>query len=139
MKKLNLLLTALVMALPAAAQTKSPNVLDLKESITDKAIVYPETFEQNTQKMLESWYMKNYTTTDDRYASEGDPATSDETIKKRLKAMPTVIEMPFNQIVRSYIDRYTSRSRAQVAVLLGLSNYYTPIFEQALEEKGLPL
>lgn len=139
MKKLNLLLTALVLALPAGAKSTTPNVLDLKESITDKAIVYPETFEQNTQKMLESWYMKNYTTTDDRYASEGDPATSDETIKKRLKAMPTVIEMPFNQIVRSYIDRYTSRSRAQVAVLLGLSNYYTPIFEQALEEKGLPL
>lgn len=58
---------------------------------------------------------------------------------KRLSSLPTVIEMPYNQIVRSYIDRYTKRGRAQVAAILGLSLYYMPIFEQALEEQGLPL
>ena len=58
-------------------------------------------------------------------------ATSDEVIRERLAKLPTVIEMPFNQIVRSYIERYTERGRAQVAALLGLSNYYMPIFEQA--------
>ncbi len=50
-----------------------------------------------------------------------------------------MIDMPYNSIVRSYIDRYTARGREQVAALLGLSLYYMPIFEQALEEKGLPL
>lgn len=122
---------------PFSPQAK--NVLDLKETITDQSIVYPETFEQDTRKLLESWYLRNYTTTDDRYARSGDVEVSDQVLKQRLAAMPTIIEMPFNQIVKDYIKRYTSKGRAQVAAILGLSLYYTPIFEQALEEAGLPL
>ncbi len=59
-------------------------------------------------------------------------------IKQRLASMPTVIEMPFNSIVRQYIDRYTKNGRPQVSAILGLGLYYMPIFEQALEERGLP-
>ncbi|MDE6335060.1 MAG: transglycosylase SLT domain-containing protein [Muribaculaceae bacterium] len=118
---------------------KKPNVLDLKTSITDQAIVYPESFEADTHKLLEGWFIKNYTATDNRYETEPDPDVSDAEMVKRLSALPTVIEMPYNQVVRSYIDRYTKRGRAQIAAILGLSLYYMPIFEQALEEKGLPL
>lgn len=121
------------------AQNEKANVLDLKHSITDQAIVYPESFETETQKMMEGWFMKNYTATDDRYANEEDPGVTDEEIIKRLEALPTVIEMPFNQIVRSYIDRYTTEGRSAIPALLGMSLYYNPIFEQALEEQGLPL
>lgn len=129
----------LTLSSPAFARQSSPNVLDLRESITDNAIVYPETFEANTQKLLEGWYLKNYTTTDDRYERLGDPDVSDAEMRKRLADLPTVIDMPYNQIVRSYIDRYTKRSRQQVAAILGLNTYYGPIFEQALEAQGLPL
>ena len=122
------------------AQTRgNANVLDLKHSIRDNSIVYPESFETDAQRMLEGWYMKNYTATDERYRNMGDTEVPDAEVKRRLAALPTVIDMPFNQIVRSYIDRYTRSSRAQVAVILGLSHYYMPIFEQALEERGLPL
>ncbi len=122
----------------AAPQSKKGNVLDIKESITDSEIVFPESFETDTRKLLESWYMKNYTATDDRYLGS-DVKTSDDEIRERLAKLPTVIEMPFNSVVRSYIDRYTQQGRAQVAAMLGLSLYYMPIFEQALEEAGLPL
>lgn len=121
------------------AQTKSPNVLDIKHSITDSAIVYPESFETDTHKLLESWYIKNYTATDLRYESEPDTEVSDEVFIERLGKLPNVIEMPFNQIVKSYIEKYTKAGRAQVPALLGLGLYYNPIFEQALEEQGLPL
>lgn len=135
----------LVALLAAASLTgfaktdKNSNVLNLKSSITDSAIVYPESFEADTQKLLEGWFIKNYTATDNRYATEPDAEVSDEEMIKRLSALPTVIEMPYNQIVRSYINRYTKRGRAQIAAILGLSLYYMPIFEQALEEQGLPL
>jgi membrane-bound lytic murein transglycosylase D len=121
-----------------APRAPKGNVLDVKESITDSNIVFPESFETDTQKLLESWYMKNYTATDDKYLSS-DVKTTDDQIRQRLSQLPTVIEMPFNSIVRTYIDRYTQRGRAQVAATLGLANYYMPIFEQALEEAGLPL
>ena len=129
---------ACAICMSGAPRAPKGNVLDVKESITDSNIVFPESFETDTQKLLESWYMKNYTATDDKYLSS-DVKTTDDQIRKRLSQLPTVIEMPFNSIVRTYIDRYTQRGRAQVAATLGLANYYMPIFEQALEEAGLPL
>lgn len=115
MKRSLLTLTLILASLAPSTLLASPkgnNVLNLKESITDDAIIYPESFETDARKLLESWYMKNYTDTDDRYRSSGNPATTDAVIRQRLADMPTVIDMPFNQIVRSYIDRYMERGAA---------------------------
>ena len=132
-------LAALTPACLTAEADNAKNVLDIKHSITDSNIVYPESYELNTQKRLEGWYLKNYTASDERYSKQGDVPTSDDVFRDRLAKMNTVIDMPYNQIVRSYIERYTAKGRAAVSTLLGLSNYYMPIFEQALEERGLPL
>lgn len=139
MKRFIIALIGIAGSLSLTAQTQNGNVLDLKHSITDSSIVYPESFEADTQKLLESWFVKNYTATDDRYARLGDVEVSDAVIIERLSKIPNVIEMPFNQIVRSYIEKYTKSGRSQVPALLGLGLYYNPIFEQALEEQGLPL
>lgn len=129
---------AAAMAVPAARSAGARNVLDIKESLTDSAIVFPESFEQNTQKMLEGWYLKNYTTSDDRYSRAKDVPVTDDELRTRLAALPTLLDMPYNQVVKAYILNYTSKSRPQVASILGLSHYYMPIFEQALEAAGLP-
>ena len=96
---------AAFLPLAASATAKNRTVLDVKTEITDSNIVFPESYEADTQRMMESWYMRNYTATDDRYMRQGDVETSDEVIKDRLAKLPTVIDMPFNQIVRSSIDR----------------------------------
>lgn len=139
MKKYIIAFVALLATATGISQKNSGNVLDLKHSITDSAIVYPESFEVDTQKLLESWFIKNYTATDNRYSTSNDVFVTDEEIIERLKKIPNVIDMPYNQIVRSYIDKYTKEGRSQVSALLGLGLYYNPIFEQALEEQGLPL
>lgn len=140
MKLRNIMLTAAAaLTMGAAVQLTAANVQDVKQSIKDEAIIYPESFETDTQKRLEGWYLKNYTATDSAYKSMSDVETTDDQIVQRLQSMPTLIEMPFNSVVRDYIDRYTKKGRAQVAAMLGLSIYYMPIFEQALEAQGLPL
>ena len=53
--------------------------------------------------------------------------------------MPTIIEMPYNEVVQQFIDRYSGRLRRSVSYMLGAQNFYIPIFEQALETYGLPL
>lgn len=116
-----------------------PTVLTLKESIQDSTIVYPESFETDTHKLMQNWYLQNYAVIDGGGDAQADvPATKEDYIQ-RLSALPTVIEMPYNQIVRSYIDMYTQRRRTLVEEMLGLSLYYMPIFEQALEKEGMPL
>lgn len=130
---------AIGIAIPGISARKADANNVLSRTITDESIIFPESFEQDTQKLLEGWFLKNYTATDMKYDTEADVPVSDAEIERRLAALPTIIEMPYNQIVRSYIDRYTGQGRKQVAAMLGLSLYYMPIFEQALESRGLPL
>lgn len=63
---------------------------------------------------------------------------SEEQYKKRLSAMPCLIEMPYNSIVGSFIDRYVNKNPRQVAALNRLGEFYFPIFEDRLSAYGLP-
>lgn len=130
----SLLFSAMTIAGAAA-----PSILSLKNTITDDAIVYPESFETDTHKMMQNWYLQNYTDLDKEADSRPVVEVSDDVYIKRLSQMPTTIEMPFNQIVKSYINMYTQKKRGLVENMLGMSLYYMPIFEQALEREGLPL
>ena len=39
----------------------------------------------------------------------------------RLKRMPTIIEMPYNEVVQKFIDRYSGKLRRSVSFMLGAS------------------
>ena len=56
----------------------------------------------------------------------------------RLSRIPTIMEMPYNEIVRKFIDMYSGRLRKSVSYMLGAANFYMPIFEQALDLYNLP-
>lgn len=57
----------------------------------------------------------------------------------RLSALPTIIEMPFNQPVKKALDMYVLHRRSLVERLVGVGfNYYFPIFENALQKYELP-
>ncbi|MDE6346133.1 MAG: transglycosylase SLT domain-containing protein [Muribaculaceae bacterium] len=130
---------ALLISLTSAGATAS-DILSLRDTITDPHIIYPESFEADTHLMMQNWYMQNYTE-----LARGDYGTgsavepTDEELVQRLLSMPAVIEMPFNSVVKSYIKMYVDRRRSLVENMLGMSTYYMPIFEQALEQEGVPL
>lgn len=126
-------LAALSLSVTAAPRT----VRDLKYEIRDTAIVFPESVQADVHRMQQNWYLQNYTVLD-TVGTPDVPAT-DEVLIQRLHSMPTTIEMPFNQVVRSHIDLYLTRKRPLVETMLGLSLFYMPIFEEALEREGLPL
>ncbi|MEG0655779.1 MAG: lytic transglycosylase domain-containing protein, partial [Mucinivorans sp.] len=62
----------------------------------------------------------------------------DAMYSKRLKMMATEIQLPYNNIVRRYIDLYT-RDGGTMEWILGAARYYFPIFEEALYRYGLPM
>lgn len=137
-------LLTIAMLMTAAATTLARpvpkhSILSIKETITDSAIVYPASFETDTREMMNNWYLQNYAILDKDVEKRSAGEVSDAEYVRRLKAIPSVIELPFNQIVRSYIERYIKRNRTLVEQMLGMSLYYMPIFEQALEKEGLPL
>lgn len=128
-----------ILGCAAVAVTNAQNILSIKETITDSAIVYPNSFEADVNQMLENWYLQEYVELDRAAESKPTVKATKEVYIDRLSAMPTVIEMPYNDIVRNYIEMYTGRRKQLVENMLGMSLYYFPIFEAALDREGLPL
>jgi membrane-bound lytic murein transglycosylase D len=89
--------------------------------------------------MMQNWYLQNYAVLDKDAGTRSSVETSDQEYIDRLQRMNTVIEMPYNQIVRSFINMYVDRKKNLVETMLGMSLYYLPIFEQALDKYGLPM
>lgn len=71
-------------------------------------------------------------------ASLDTTSLPDSVYKARLQALPCVIELPYNERVRAFILRYVKRSPKQVARMMRMSEYYFPIFEEALGRYNLP-
>jgi membrane-bound lytic murein transglycosylase D len=127
-----------MMATAAMSAAARPSVLSLADHANDSTIIYPESVETDVHKMMQNWYLETYTALDKEADLRPDVETSDEELIARLKTMPTAIEMPFNSVVRNYINMYTGKKRSLVESMLGMSLYYMPIFEQALEREGIP-
>ena len=132
-------MSAIAVATVTATAKEKSNVNTIKTTISDKSIVYPESFETDTKAMMNNWYLKNYTVLDTYVDNTENVQVSDDVYITRLQAMPTTIEMPFNSVVKNYIEMYVNRRRTLVEEMLGMSLYYMPIFEDALERQGLPL
>lgn len=86
--------------------------------------------------------MKDYTNASNLTAGQGELSAlsyDDSLLVSRLSRIPTTIEMPLNNVTREFIDTYCNKMKVAVAIMLGSSNFYNPIFEEALERYGLPL
>ena len=58
---------------------------------------------------------------------------------KRLAALPFDFKMTYNPIVKRYIELYTVKIKGKLQLILGLSQFYFPIFEEVLRSYELPL
>ncbi len=63
--------------------------------------------------------------------------TQDQIIQERLSRINTTIDLAYNDISKSYINKYANMKH-HVAVMLGAMNFYRPIFEEAIEKYGVP-
>lgn len=100
----------------------------------------PEAMTLEVDSLLNLYYSKNFIDDDGSCTtSSSDPEFSDQEYIDRLNRLPYVVPMPYNEIVRKFIDRYTKTGRRSVGYMIAAMNFYTPIFEQALETFGVPL
>ena len=100
----------------------------------------------NLDSLLNLWYvqssLKNYP--EERYLnivsdSSIVPNFTDSVFRDRVLKMRSPFNMVYNDKVQSFIDLYAKRHRAQVEVMLGLTEYYFPMFEEILDSYNLPL
>src|SRR4030042_1536777 len=101
-------------------------------------------FSNNLDSLLNLWYVTN--TPDTGYLFNYDPLADtifpdypDSVYIERLSRIPSLIDLSYNRHVRSFIHVYTERRREQVGIMLGLSEYYFPIFEEIFAFYDMPL
>ena len=58
---------------------------------------------------------------------------------RRLRALVSPVQLPYNDIVRSYIARYVEPGRSDISRILGMSQYYFPLIEEELIKADLPV
>lgn len=96
------------------------NGTERKESIElPPSMTYP------LDSLLNDWKAKNYIDLGkDCSTSTENPFFSDSVYIDRLSRIPAVMEMPYNEIVRKFIDMYTGRLRNNVSFMLSACNFY---------------
>ena len=63
----------------------------------------------------------------------------DSLYRKRLQDMVSPVQLPYNSIVRDYIDGYLKGIWSNMSQTIAISRYYFPIIEEELQAAGLPL
>lgn len=116
------------------------NVIVVDEKGNEQSIDVPEAMMQDLDSLLSLYHAKMYLKPDESCnMRDVNPYFEPEVYKDRLRRLPTIMEMPYNDIVMRFIDRYASKLRRSVSMMLGAYNFYMPIFEQALDTYGVPL
>ncbi len=144
-RKILLATTALVLCLPVQIHAQNENNDDDVITVTDKQgnqeeIEVPIGLEDNLDSLLHLYNARTYMMQDTSCNyRDVNPVFEKEVYIDRLKRLPTIIEMPYNDVVQKFIDRYSGKLRRSVSYMLGAGNFYMPIFEQALEAYNLPL
>lgn len=92
--------------------------------------------------MVNTWYVQNAFSVDSltkAYSQYTEPQDLPDSVYiSRLQNLDSYISLPFNSTVKKYIHFYLNKRRGQLSIMMGLTNYYFPLFEEALAKYNLP-
>ena len=157
-----ILLLALLLSLPTlSAKRKAPRV-EIKTVYDTVRVVVVDTIRvkpkpapridtlrlahrpDEIDSLVEAWNEIAIAQSDKRFFEQfetemGDSLAVDTLYKRRLQDMVSPVHLPYNYIVRNYIDQYLNGRWSPLRNVLALSQYYFPIIEQELLAAGLPI
>jgi len=97
-----------------------------------------------TDSLLSIWYLHRQVRENPQseYNMDSVHFTSevpDKVLIERLERMNSFIRLPYNETVKNYMVLYAEKMPTRMGQILGLSQYYMPIFEEAFRKYELPL
>ena len=98
----------------------------------------------STDTLLGQWYMHRQSRIPGREQYNMDSVrfttdVPDSVLMKRLMAMNSFISLPYNETVKNFMILYSEKMPTKMGEMLGLSQYYMPLFEETFRQYGLPL
>ena len=99
-------------------------------------------FSEKLDDLVSSWYVNNIflsgTSLDLDFTLHRHIDLPDSVLIRRLQKAEAAVKLSYNSVVRDYIEMYTTRRPGQVEIMLGLSAYYFPFFEEIFDKYELP-
>lgn len=109
-------------------------------SIEAEVGLIPESLDANVDSLLRTWHVQYFSKREDFcHDDEENVYFPDSIYIDRLSRLPSVIALPYNNVVRDCIDLYAERKRNLVRYMLGMADFYFPIIEQVLDAHDLPI
>lgn len=142
MKKTYYIVLLVLCLLPSLsqAQSETDEITVTDENGAEEVIDVPEGMAQSVDSLMQEFYAEKYLQRDASCNYKDENRTYDKEVYiERLSRLPNIMEMPYNDVVKKFIDRYTERLRRSVSLMLGSSNFYMPVFEEALDAYNVPL
>lgn len=101
-------------------------------------------FDENLDSLLNLYYVQqaiSFSEADSMYFFDADsliPDFPDSVYIERISKLPFVVELSYNRVVKNFIDVYTKKRPDKVSIMLRLSEYYFPRFEDIFDRYGVP-
>ena len=104
----------------------------------------PKSLDTDLGLLMETWRtgyatQKRFEVPCGSYKAENIRSLSDSVLISRLQALPTVIPIPYNAMVKEGIATYITDRPRLIRVILALGDYYFPIMEEIFDRNGLPV
>ena len=137
--KIRYIFTSVVMFFAVApAQAQTDSTVDYTPSEVE---LMTKRYTDSYDSLINTYYMRrlNHRNANRQEISMSDfDDIPDSVFIKRLQAMHTVIPMSYNSEVRTHIKFYLKYMSRRLDVMLMLSEYYRPLFLDALNRYGVP-
>ena len=139
MKRITTIFALCTGFLSAMAQTNNTIKVNDELSNKEQTVALPQNMMVDADSLMMRWELKHFLYSDNEKINTGNTEASTEEIQERLRRIPAIIELPYNNIVNECIKKYSNSLRKNVSVMLGAGNLYIPLFEETLDRYGLPL
>jgi membrane-bound lytic murein transglycosylase D len=114
-----------------AAQQNDTIIINSDDSV--------ERMTRDLDSLVSNWYIKMAYSNTGAYRNDtNNIGVTDSVYVDRLSKINSVIELPYNNIIRNHIEVYTVRQREKFCAVLGLKDYYFPMIENIFDSYGLP-
>ena len=113
------------------------------ESKNASSIVMDEYTTEVSDSLLNLWYVqkKIAQSEEDYYDMDSVRFQSnvpDSVYIERIRQMNSFITLPYNDIVKNYIIKYSEKMPTSIGRILGLCEYYMPIFQEIFNQYDMP-
>lgn len=99
-----------------------------------------EFIERQLDSLTHIWFLERMSYDKDTLKIGLEPVVEspDSVYRERLHNIHSVVNLPYNNIVRNYIHVYIVKKRDKFEIMLGMREYFFPMIEDIFDAYGLP-